>query len=111
MSDTVWTAVGFIGQTIFGMRFVIQWLASERARRSVVPVSFWHLSLVGTIILLAYSIYRIDPVFIAGFSLNLVIYLRNLYFIYRKPPVQSAQAAAAQEAQPPPGDEAGPDGA
>jgi len=80
-----WTAVGFTGQVIFGLRFVVQWIATERKKKSVVPVVFWHLSVAGTIILLAYSIHRMDPVFIAGFSLNMVIYLRNLYFIYRRP--------------------------
>ena len=85
---TLWTAVGFVGQVIFGLRFVVQWIASERKRRSVVPVAFWYLSLLGTVILLTYAIYRMDPVFIAGFSLNMVIYLRNLYFIHRRAPVR-----------------------
>jgi len=80
----VWTLVGFAGQIVFGLRFVVQWIATERKRKSVVPVAFWYLSLLGTIILLAYAIYRLDPVFIAGFSLNMIIYLRNLYFIHRK---------------------------
>jgi len=79
-----WTLVGFAGQIVFGLRFVVQWIATERKRKSVVPVAFWYLSVVGTIILLAYAIYRLDPVFIAGFSLNMLIYLRNLYFIHRK---------------------------
>ena len=78
---SIWIAVGFIGQVIFGLRFVVQWIATERKRESVIPVAFWYLSLLGTIILLAYSIYLRDPVFIAGFSLNMIIYLRNLYFI------------------------------
>ena len=81
----LWTAIGFVGQVAFGLRFVVQWIATERKRRSVVPVAFWHLSVVGTIILLAYSIHKMDPVFIAGFSLNMVIYARNLYFIYMGP--------------------------
>ena len=80
-----WMVLGFIGQAIFGLRFIVQWIATERQKRSVVPVAFWYFSLAGSIILLAYSIYRRDPVFIAGFSLNLIIYLRNLYFIHRKP--------------------------
>jgi len=82
---SLWTLVGFVGQFIFGLRFVVQWIATERKRRSVVPVAFWYLSLLGTVVLLTYAIYRLDPVFIAGFSLNMVIYLRNLYFIHRKP--------------------------
>jgi len=80
-AENIWMTVGFVGQAIFGMRFVVQWIATERRRRSVIPLAFWYLSLAGTVILLAYSIYKLDPVFIAGFSLNMIIYLRNLYFI------------------------------
>ena len=88
----LWMAIGFAGQFIFGMRFVVQWIATERRRRSVVPVAFWYLSLVGTVVLLTYSIYRLDPVFIAGFSLNMVIYLRNLYFIRAEARAREAAA-------------------
>ncbi|MGC9453495.1 MAG: lipid-A-disaccharide synthase N-terminal domain-containing protein [Phycisphaerae bacterium] len=95
---TPWLIVGFVGQFIFGLRFVVQWIATERARRSVVPVAFWYLSLVGTVITLTYAIYRLDPVFIASFSLNMVIYVRNLYFIHRKPPVGEAAAASSTPA-------------
>jgi lipid-A-disaccharide synthase-like uncharacterized protein len=80
----VWLAVGFAGQCLFGLRFLIQWIATERRRRSVIPVAFWYLSLGGTVILLSYAVYRLDPVFIAGFSLNMIIYVRNLYFIHRR---------------------------
>ena len=80
--EYIWLAVGFVGQAIFGLRFVVQWIATERKRRSVIPLAFWYLSLAGTVVLLAYSIYKVDPVFIAGFSLNMIIYVRNLYFIY-----------------------------
>lgn len=82
---SLWLGIGFAGQAIFGTRFIVQWIATERKRRSVVPVSFWYLSLLGSLFLLAYSIYRRDAVFIAGFSLNMIIYLRNLYFIHRRP--------------------------
>ena len=81
---SLWMGIGFAGQAIFGARFIVQWIATERKRRSVVPVAFWYLSLLGSVFLLAYSIYRQDVVFIAGFSLNMVIYLRNLYFIHRR---------------------------
>ncbi len=86
-AESVWIAVGFVGQVVFGLRFVIQWIATEREKKVVVPLAFWYLSLTGTIILLSYSIYKVDPVFIAGFSLNMIIYLRNLYFarLHRKP--------------------------
>ena len=81
-----WLAIGFAGQAVFGLRFIVQWIATEREKQSVVPVAFWYLSLAGTVILLAYAVYRVDIVFILGFSLNMIIYLRNLYFIHRKPP-------------------------
>jgi len=81
--DHIWVAVGFIGQAIFSARFTVQWIASERARRSVVPLAFWFLSLAGGLTLLAYAIYKRDPVFITGQAAGLVVYSRNLYLIYR----------------------------
>lgn len=80
-SEWVWLGVGLLGQAMFFMRFFMQWLHSERQRRSVIPVVFWYFSLAGGVTLLAYAIYRQDPVFILGQSTGLVIYLRNLYFI------------------------------
>jgi lipid-A-disaccharide synthase-like uncharacterized protein len=73
------------------MRFVVQWIASERAGRSVVPTAFWIFSIGGGVLLLVYSLYRKDPVFIAGQGLGLFIYLRNLYFVMR----ESAQTPSA----------------
>lgn len=81
--NRVWLGLGLLGQAAFSARFAVQWLASERARRSVVPTTFWVLSIVGSALLLAYSIYRQDPVFILGQSAGLAIYIRNLYFILR----------------------------
>lgn len=81
---TFWLIVGFIGQGLFTCRFLVQWLTSERLRRSVIPVAFWYFSLGGGAILLCYAIYREDPVFIAGQALGLVIYARNLFFIRRE---------------------------
>ena len=72
---------GFGGQALFSMRFVVQWLASERARRSVVPVLFWWLSLAGAMTLLTYALYRRDPVFTLGQAFGLVVYVRNLWLI------------------------------
>jgi lipid-A-disaccharide synthase-like uncharacterized protein len=89
-----WRLLGFVGQVFFLGRFLVQWIATERQKRSVVPTAFWYLSMLGTIILLAYSIHQGDPVFIAGFSLNMIIYVRNLYFIHRKPVPAVAEAAA-----------------
>lgn len=80
-TEWIWVCVGFAGQTLFSARFIVQWLASERARRSVVPVAFWFFSLGGGATLLAYAIYRRDPVFIAGQGAGLVIYVRNLMLI------------------------------
>jgi lipid-A-disaccharide synthase-like uncharacterized protein len=76
-----WVMLGFFAQFCFTMRFVVQWVASERARRSVLPVAFWFFSLFGGTLLLLYAIHRQDPVFIAGQALGLVIYVRNLWLI------------------------------
>ena len=82
-AEQIWLVVGFIGQSIFSARFTVQWIASERARRSVMPLAFWFLSLGGGVTLLAYALYRRDPVFIAGQGVGLIVYSRNLYLIYR----------------------------
>lgn len=82
--SSLWIAVGFAGQAMFSMRFLIQWLSSERAGRSVMPVAFWYFSLAGGSILFAYAIWRQDPVFIVGQSAGLLIYSRNLYFVHRE---------------------------
>lgn len=76
-----WVIIGLGGQLLFTARFLVQWLASERAGRSVVPLAFWYFSIGGGIILLAYALYRKDPVFILGQSMGLFIYLRNLWLI------------------------------
>jgi len=82
LMERIWLCIGFGGQVIFGLRFIVQWIATERKKKSVIPLGFWYLSLAGSIILLAYAIHKADPVFILGFSLNMIIYLRNLYFIH-----------------------------
>jgi len=79
-----WLVLGFAGQACFFSRFLVQWIASERRGESTVPVVFWVLSIVGAVVLLAYSIHREDPVFIAGNSIGLVVYVRNLVLIRRK---------------------------
>ena len=83
ITETIWIAVGFLGQGLFFGRWIVQWLASERSAKSKVPVSFWYLSLIGGLITLAYAIYRRDPVFIAGQSIGAVVYVRNLMLIYK----------------------------
>lgn len=81
--ETLWLVIGFAGQGIFFMRWVVQWWVSERNAESRVPVAFWYLSLLGGLITLAYAIYRRDPVFIAGQSIGALVYLRNLMLIRR----------------------------
>ena len=75
--------VGFAGQGLFAMRFIIQWLSSEKEAKSVIPIAFWYFSIGGGSVLLLYAIWRQDPVIICGQGLGLFIYLRNLYFIHR----------------------------
>ncbi len=75
--------VGYVAQTLFAMRFVVQWIASERAGRSVVPTAFWIFSIGGGFMLLGYAIYRKDPVFILGQAFGVFVYLRNLQFVLR----------------------------
>jgi lipid-A-disaccharide synthase-like uncharacterized protein len=79
-----WLTVGFLGQAFFSMRFLVQWIASEKRRESVIPVSFWFFSIGGGFTLLVYAVYRHDPVFILGQGAGLFVYLRNLYLIRRK---------------------------
>jgi lipid-A-disaccharide synthase-like uncharacterized protein len=86
-----WVALGLIGQLVFASRFIIQWVASERKKRSVIPVAFWYLSLGGSAILLVYSIHIADPVFILAYSLNSLIYIRNLMLIGKEK--QASRAA------------------
>ena len=75
--------VGYIAQAMFAMRFVVQWIASERAGHSVVPMAFWIFSIGGGLMLLGYALYRKDPVFIIGQAFGVFVYLRNLQFILR----------------------------
>ncbi len=77
----IWIIIGFAGQALFSARFIVQWLASERVKRSIIPTAFWYFSLAGGLTLLAYALHKQDPVFIAGQGLGLIVYLRNLYLI------------------------------
>lgn len=83
-SEHLWLSVGLLGQAFFSMRFLVQWIASERRKESVIPISFWFFSIGGGLTLLIYAIYRMDPVFIIGQGAGLFVYLRNLYLIRRK---------------------------
>lgn len=76
--EDVWIAVGFVGQGLFASRFLVQWVCSERAQRSVIPLAFWIFSILGGLVLLSYALWRRDPVFIAGQAFGLFVYLRNL---------------------------------
>lgn len=81
-----WVAFGLVGQVCFSLRFIVQWIASERKGQSVVPNAFWYFSIFGSIILLSYAIYRKDPVFILGQSFGSIVYLRNIMLIHKKKP-------------------------
>ena len=81
--EQIMVVVGFAGQGLFAMRFILQWLTSEGQGRSVIPVAFWYFSVGGGSVLLLYAIWRQDPVIICGQGLGLFIYFRNLYFIHR----------------------------
>lgn len=78
-----WVLLGFLAQAMFSARFLVQWIASERAGRSVIPLAFWTFSIAGGVLLLAYALYRKDPVFIAGQAFGVFVYMRNLYFVLR----------------------------
>jgi lipid-A-disaccharide synthase-like uncharacterized protein len=82
--EILWLILGFLGQFFFFLRFFFQWLVSEKRKESIIPVSFWYFSIFGGVLLLIYSVYRRDPVFIVGQSLGVLIYARNLYFVYKK---------------------------
>ena len=81
--EQIMIIVGFGGQALFASRFIIQWLKSEGARKSVIPVAFWYFSIGGGAVLLLYAIWRQDPVIMCGQGIGLFIYARNLYFILR----------------------------
>ena len=81
--DAAWLVIGLLGQLMFTARFIVQWIASERAGKSVVPVIFWYFSLVGGAIVLAYGIHRVEPVIILGQLPGVLIYSRNLWLIHR----------------------------
>ncbi len=95
--DMFWIAIGFLGQSLFFMRFFLQWLASEKARQSVIPDAFWYFSLCGGAILFVYALWRHDPVFIVGQSTGLMIYARNLYFIRKKRNAASLTGRASNQ--------------
>ncbi len=97
-AQTIWLGIGFLGQALFSGRFLIQWLASEARRESVVPVAFWWFSISGGVTLLAYAIYKEDAVFITGQAFGLLVYVRNLVLIRRKVTADAGQDTKAADA-------------
>lgn len=87
--QTIWLVLGFAAQALFSARFLVQWIASERQRRSVVPRLFWYFSVAGGALLFAYAIHRRDPVFIVGQGAGLIVYLRNLQLLRANAPTEA----------------------
>ena len=90
VTEIVWLSVGLLAQLMFSMRFIVQWIASERARQSIVPEVFWYFSLAGGALLFAYAVYRMDPVFMLGQGSGLLIYARNIHLITKEKERSSA---------------------
>ena len=90
--EQLWLSVGLVGQAFFSMRFVVQWIASERQKQSVIPLAFWFFSIGGGLTLFTYALHRRDPVFILGEAAGTLIYARNLYLIWRKHDARRARA-------------------
>lgn len=93
-----WVAFGLLGQSMFMMRFVLQWIYSERAKQSIIPEVFWYFSLAGGIIVLTYAVHKQDIVFILGQALGILIYLRNIQFIWREKLRQRANSNKGETA-------------
>jgi len=96
--ELIWLGVGFAAQLMFSMRFIVQWIASERARKSIVPETFWYFSLAGGLMLCIYAIYRMDPVFMLGQAMGLVIYSRNIYLIWQNKKLEAELSAGMSRA-------------
>jgi lipid-A-disaccharide synthase-like uncharacterized protein len=94
-AEIIWVTIGLVAQLMFSMRFIVQWIATERARASIVPESFWYFSLFGGVLLLAYACYRADPVFILGQAAGLLVYTRNIYFLWLGKQAPSAAEAVS----------------
>jgi len=90
MEVWIWRGIGLLGQGLFFSRFLVQWIASERRKESVIPLYFWYLSLSGGIILFFYAMHIRDPIFILGQSCGIFVYTRNLVLIFRKKKIRIA---------------------
>ena len=95
-----WAAFGVLAQFVFGARFLVQWIASEKAERSVIPVGFWFLSIGGGLMTLIYGLARRDLVIILGQAFSIFIYIRNLVLIAREARARSAREAIAGDGSP-----------
>lgn len=95
MTLSIWMMLGVLGQALFSGRFLVQWLVSERSGRSVLPVAFWYLSLLGGTALFVYAVHRADPIFICGQGVGLLVYARNLYLHLRPGAGAISQGARA----------------
>lgn len=90
-----WWMLGILGQLVFAGRFIVQWVVSEKKKQSVIPIAFWWLSLVGSLLLLAYSIHKKDSVFILGQSMGFIVYTRNLQMVLSKRKHEKTQKTGA----------------
>ena len=97
MTANQWLIIGFVGQALFGARFIIQWIVSEKKGESTIPLAFWYCSIGGAIVLLSYAIYKEDPVFIVGQSLGSIVYIRNLILIDRKRKAMASVGADSEQ--------------
>jgi lipid-A-disaccharide synthase-like uncharacterized protein len=94
-----WVTFGLLGQLAFSLRFIVQWIVSEKKEESVIPVAFWYLSLVGGAILFVYAVHKQDIVFILGQGTGLIVYSRNLVLIRRRKLEESARVGIRKNAQ------------
>ena len=97
MTTNQWLIIGFVGQALFGARFIIQWIVSEKKGESTIPLAFWYCSIGGAMVLLSYAIYKQDPVFIVGQSLGSIVYIRNLILIDRKRKAMASVGADSEQ--------------
>ena len=97
MTTNQWLIIGFVGQALFGARFIIQWIVSEKKGESTIPLAFWYCSIGGAIVLLTYAVYKEDPVFIVGQSLGSIVYVRNLILIDRKRKSMASMGADSEQ--------------
>ena len=95
-----WLAIGFLGNALFFSRFMVQWIASERAGRSYIPTMFWWLSIAGSIVLLLYAVHKRDPVFIIAYLPNCVVYVRNLMLIRKQQRESAADSSPVPVREP-----------